>query len=174
MSNEQYIDNLLSASNIDDLEATEFAKIYIKKLVSNIVTYVNSDMTVGKIEYVKDYSIINELSQEITGIPGAYCAIDGSETALAVFAEDYSKLGITEFGMLAKEALLDFLNLHNGLFVVLLSKMNIYELSLNVPVQSDHKYLGDREDHILVIPISFQYGTVKFILGEFTDGINKK
>lgn len=174
MNNEQYVDSLLSSSNYDQLEATDFAKTYIKKLVTNIVTYVNSEIAIGKIEYVKDYSITNELSQEITGVPGAYCAIDGVEDTLAKFSEEYSKLGITEFGMLAKEALLDFLNLHNGLFVVLLSKLNICELSLNVPVQSDHKYLGDREDRILIIPISFQYGTVKFILGEVSTGINQK
>ena len=171
MDNEKYVESLLAKSNYPSFHATDFAKTYINKLVYNITMYVNTNITVGDIEYVHDYSIKNELSQEITGIPGAYSAIDGSEEALATFAEEYSKLGITDFGMLAKEALLDFLNLSNGLFVVLLSKLNICELSLNVPVQSNNKALGEAEDTIIIIPINFPYGTIRFILGEFKNGI---
>ena len=172
MNSDQFVDNLLSASNYNALSATDFAKTYIKKLVHNIITYVNNDISIDSIEYVKDYSIKNELSQEITGVPGAYSAIDGSEDVLIRFAEEYSKLGITDFGMLAKEALLDFLNLNNGLFVVLLSKMNICELSLKAPIQSNNRSIGEREDGILIIPVTFPYGTIKFILGEVAAGIN--
>ena len=75
--------------------------------------------------------------------------------------------GKCELDMLAREAILDFLNLHNGLFVVMLSKNNICELSLDAPKQ-DGKFSIDLAQYktITVIPVLFSYGTVKFFLCE--------
>lgn len=175
MDIEKYVEDLLVASDCSALSLSEFAKLYINKLVFNLVTYVDSNISVGSIESVQSYSVRNELSQEITGIPGAYSAIDGNENVLAQFAEQYSKLGIEDFGLLAKEALLDFLNLHNGLFVVLLSKMNICELSLNAPTQNGNKLIGSEPNAMLtIIPVTFSYGTIRFVLGECPSGIKSR
>ena len=100
-------------------------------------------------------------------MPSAYSCVEGRDDALTAFAQSYSHLGITSFDMLAREAILDFLNLHNGLFVVMLSKNNICELSLDAPKQNGN-YSIDLAQYksITVIPVTFQFGTVKFFLCE--------
>ena len=129
--------------------------------------YVDDDITLGNIEIVDSFSGKCELSQEILGVPSATSGIDGREETLAAFAENYSHLGIKEFDMLAREAILDFLNLNNGLFVVLLSKNNICELTLKVPKQNGNYALDLSEyQSITIIPILFKYGTMKFYLCE--------
>ena len=93
--------------------------------------------------------------------------IEMSVRELVEFAERYSHLGIKTFDVLAREAILDFLNLHNGLFVVMLSKNNICELSLDAPRQNGNISLDLAQyKTITVIPIIFPYGTVKFFLCE--------
>ena len=84
MDNEQLTTELLKSSNYDALPAstTEFVRTYIKKLVWDVLTHVDSSITVGKIELVTTYSSELELSQEITGIPAAYSAIDGEISIL--------------------------------------------------------------------------------------------
>ena len=168
MDNNNTYSRILEASNYMTLpDMSEFVRTYIEKLVYNISMYVDTDFTLGSIEILNGFSGKCELSQAITGVPSAYSCVDGKEEALVTFAEHYSHLGIKSFDMLAREAILDFLNLHNGLFVVMLSKNNICELSLDAPKQSGTLCLDlAKYKSITVIPVMFPYGTVKFFLCE--------
>lgn len=169
MTNDELVLSILENSNYNDIcgSMTEFVRTYIEKLVSDISLYVDSSIVVENIETVHKYTAGQELSQDITGIPSAYSAIDGEPDVLIQFAEQYAKLGIDSFDVLAKEALLDFLNLHNGLFIVLLSKLNLCELSLNAPRQTETLNITTEVNgKITIIPIRFSFGTVRFLLYE--------
>ena len=169
MTNDELVAGILENSNYNDISGsmTEFVRNYVEKLVSDISLYVDSSIVVENIETVHKYTAGQELSQDITGIPSAYSAIDGEPEVLVQFAEQYAKLGIDSFDVLAKEALLDFLNLHNGLFIVLLSKLNLCELSLNAPRQTEALSITTEVNgKITIIPIRFSFGTVKFLLYE--------
>lgn len=167
MDNKKLTGELLEASNYSLINATAFVKTYIEKLVYDVLTYVDDNISVGKIEILDSYTAKHELSQEITGVPSAYSSVDGSSAALSAFAESYAHLGITDFDMLAKEAIVDFLNLHNGLFVVSLSQNNICELSLTAPKQNGNYSIDNAQyKSITVIPVIFSFGTVKFLLCE--------
>ena len=170
MDNKRSVAKILEASNYGALTGlSDFVRTYIEKLVHNISMYVDSEFTLGNIEVLNDYSGKLELSQAITGVPSAYSCVSGKPEALTTFAEHYSHLGITSFDVLAREALLDFLNLHNGLFVVMLSKNNICELSLDAPKQNGNFSLDlATYKSITVIPVIFPYGTVKFFLCELS------
>ena len=168
MDNNKTCAKILEASNYASFtDMTDFVKTYIEQLVYNISMYVDADFSLGSIEILNDFSGRVELSQAITGVPSAYSCVDGREEALVEFAKRYSHLDIKTFDVLAREAILDFLNLHNGLFVVMLSKNNICELSLDAPKQSGN-YSIDLAQYksITVIPVIFTYGTVKFFLCE--------
>lgn len=163
------MNELLDETNFKEIskDSSDFVNAYIRKLILNLLSYVNDDFTIGDIELVNEYAAKRELSQEITGVPSAYSAIDSDEDALIHFADDYSKMGIKEYDALAKESILDFLNLHNGLFVVELSKLNICELMLSAPKQNGAFLMTSPVmGHITVIPVTFSYGTIKFLLCE--------
>ena len=168
MDNNKSVSRILEASNYMKLEKmSEFVKTYIEKLVYNISMYVDQDFTLGNVEIVSGFSGKVELSQAITGVPSAYSGVEGRNDTLMTFAEHYSHLGLKTFDVLAKEAILDFLNLNNGLFVVMLSKNNICELSLDAPKQNGNFTIDLAQyKSITVIPVIFSYGTVKFFLCE--------
>ena len=160
---------LMDQTNMQALkpQMSDFVSEYIKKLIIDLLTYVNEEITVGDIELVSEYYANKELSQEITGVPSAYSAMDATEDVLIRFAQDYSKMEMNEYDILVKESLLDFLNLHNGLFVVQLSKLNICELSLAAPKQNGAFLMSSpATGKITVIPVSFPYGTIRFLLCE--------
>lgn len=170
MNSEEIVEKLLSATNfntLSDKEANEFVKAYIRKLVLNVTLYVDTNISVGNIRFADSYDLDHEISQEITGTPSAYSALDGDLGALVAFSEDYSSLGIASYNELCKEVLQDFLNLHNGIFVVYLSENNISELSLSVPKSNGNKILTSPvQGKITIIPINFSYGTINFLLLE--------
>ena len=168
MDNNRSVSRILEASNYLTLtDMSDFVRTYIEKLVYNISMYVDADFSLGNIDIVNNFSGKCELSQAITGVPSAYSCIEGPNDTLVEFAERYSHLGVKSFDVLAREAILDFLNLHNGLFVVMLSKNNICELSLDAPKQNGN-FTIDLATYksITVIPVIFSYGTVKFYLCE--------
>lgn len=167
MDNKKLTNRLLADSNYSMLSLSPFVASYIEKLVYDIATYVDNTIRIGNINIPASYSGENEISQEITGIPNGYSVINGPEEALIAFAAKYSSMNIDSFDFLAKEAIADFLNLNNGLFLVYLSENNICELSLNVPKQNGNYEI----DHtlyksIIVIPIIFSFGTLNFLLCE--------
>ena len=168
MNNQDFINKLLDNSNYNDIKEStdDFTDAYIKKLLENIVLYVDSSISLGTISFVDAYRLEQEISQEIIGIPSAFSAMDGNIKVLTAFAENYSSLGVTDFDSLCKEVLMDFMNLHNGLFIVELSQKNICELSLSVPKQSGFHRLScaDISGKITIIPINFKYGTINFVL----------
>ena len=94
-------------------------------------------------------------------------SIRGMRAALIAFASKYSKMELRDYDILTKESILDFLNLHNGLFVVRLSQLNICELSLAAPRQNGSFIMNSpATGNITVIPVTFSFGTVKFLLCE--------
>lgn len=167
MNSEELLSSILDNSNYNALESSmnSFTKQYISKLLMDIILYVNTNISLGEISFCDSYHLDHELSQEIVGVPSAYSAMDSNVKVLSAFAEEYSHLGVAEYDALCKEVLLDFMNLHNGLFVVDLSAQNIAELSLSVPKESDDFNLtGELKGQITLIPVNFPYGTVTFVL----------
>ena len=167
MTIEEKVLKMVDLSGLSEYESSDFAKTYVTVLIQNLVSYVDADITVGPVRCVDSITLEHELSQDITGIPGAYSAVDGDAEPLYRFAEKYSGMSVTAFDDFAKEVILDFLNLHNGLFVVHLSQANICELSLDVPAQGDNKTLkAQKMPGIFVIPVTFSFGPVNFLFGE--------
>lgn len=167
MNRDIRIEDLLKESNYDLISQniSDFVKTYIEILLHNLLTYVDDDIKINKIETVNDYCCNKDLSLNINGVPSAFSVIDAVESVLISFTEKYSRLDITEYNAFAKESLLDFLNLNNGLLTVELSKRNICELNINKPLLygssiPDSNISGD----ITVISIDFSYGNIKFLL----------
>ncbi len=154
--------------NGNDKDLSRFVSIYIERLAENIKEHANPEIQLLPVEHFDAYELTQDLSQEIIGYPSAFSAINGDPGTLVRFAEDYAKVGIDSFDDLCKEALLDFLNLINGLFAVYLSNNNIYEVSLSAPVRdSGNTAIGTgKKGNIYAIPVEFPYGVVTFILAE--------
>ena len=168
MTNDDLVLSILDNSNYNEISGsmTEFVRTYVEKLVTDVSLYVDSSIVVENIETVDKYKAGQELSQDITGVPSAYSAIDGEPDVLVQFAEQYAKLGIDSFDILAKEALLDFLNLHNGLFLVNLSEAENVESTLTPPVSDEKNGPIELYSYTYVMPVDFAFGTVNFILSE--------
>lgn len=169
MDNKRYVNKLLRSNNYYDIEdLSDFTFSYIEKLVFNIVTYVNDNIQLGLIEKAHDITADYELSQELTdGKNRFFSYIIGDETTLTRFAEEYSHLDIRDYGLLATEAIMDFLNLNNGLFAVMMSMEGRAELKLLPPKHEKGLcILEEYHTNITLIPIVFTFGTIKFVISE--------
>lgn len=169
MDNKRYVGKLLQANNFYDIEGiSDFTLSYIEKLIFDVVTYVNDNIRLGMIEQSHDITAEYELSQEMNDGHNRYFTyIIGDETTLTRFAEEYSHLEIKDYGFLTQEAVMDFLNLHNGLFAVMKSMEGTVELKLLPPKHNDGLYiLEEQHSSIIEIPVIFSFGLIKFVICE--------
>ena len=135
MTRTELLERIPNNPNLDDLAPSDFLLKYISKLITNLEFFVNKDISIGTITKSTTYHAHHELMQKIIGLPSAYTAVDGDHKVLAEFAREYSHMDESvELNDLAKEVIVDFLNLHNGLFVVDLSNQDSIELSLEPPL----------------------------------------
>ena len=68
-----------------------------------------------------------------------------------------------EYDEYVKASLEDFLNLHNGLFIVNCSNSDSLELSISAPTHYDNMVI-DFENVAYHFPIIYSFGTVHYIL----------
>ena len=71
MNDQELLNNILLNSTFESKksEMDEFTILYITKLVSDIILYVDADISLGDITFCDSYNLEHEVSQEITGIP---------------------------------------------------------------------------------------------------------
>lgn len=165
MTKEEYLSRIPNNPRLAELNPSDFFLKYILKLLHDLSLFVEPDVTVGEIRLSHSYAADHELMQKIIGIPSAFTGIDGAEDVLILFAEKYSHVPITSYDIVAKDAIVDFMNLHNGLFVVDLSKEDDIELTLEPPIHEDVDFelaLGN----VATIPVRFTFGELIFYLIE--------
>ena len=89
--------------------------------------------------------------------------IDMQPEVAVAFASRYAKMDFTEFDEYVKASLEDFLNLHNGIFLVNMSNNYSMELTLEPPYHDEDPVLKLTEDSF-VIPVIYPFGTIFLLL----------
>lgn len=141
----------------------EKAIAYLQLLYNNIIRFIGNDFTplnpLMKSEYMTNYCI----TQTIEGEFILHSCMDVSESVAIAFASRYAKEEFTEFDEYVQASLEDFLNLHNGLFLVNMSNQESLEMKLLPPEVHDDQRIAMKQK-IYLFPIIFPFGTIHFML----------
>ena len=89
--------------------------------------------------------------------------IEMNEKTAIAFASRYVGDNYDEYDEYVQASLDDFLNLHNGLFIVNVSSEDSTELSITAPVHHDRSVLAF-SSRAYRIPLMFSFGTVNYII----------
>lgn len=140
--------------------------LYLAELIFNLNRFVDDSITSRPTEIVNEIPPGVFISQGITGDYNALSALYADPDVLTRFAAQYSKMELEGYDGIVNELAADFLNLHNGLFLVNLSETENVESTLTPPLSDDTggplKALSDT----YIMPVEFRFGTVNFVLSE--------
>lgn len=139
--------------------------LYITELIFNLNRFVEEAVVSHHASVVDTLPDEHYLMQKIVGEYKALTGMYGKPEALMKFAAEYSKFEVTKYDDLCNELLSDFLNLHNGLFVVNLSDSENIESTLEPPLKDCSSSLK-LYTTTYIMPVDFSFGTVNFILSE--------
>lgn len=149
---------ILSESSI-----STFGRTYLTLLFNNFIRNIGNDFTVLPPTIVNEFSCQNCVKQSIMGnySLNSYICM-GNKTALA-FAERYAREPFNEVNEYVKACLEDFLNVHNGLFIVNASNNEANELTIGIPeVPEDIVMIFENSTYYF--PVMYPFGTVHFLI----------
>lgn len=135
---------------------------YVTLLMKNLIRFVDDNPTVEIDQLKSDVAAQWFVSQEIYGKINLYTAIACDSDVFVKFAAKFAQEDITEPDELAQASVGEFLNLHNGIFLVNVSNNGV-ELEMN-PQQAAENYMFANPGKAYVITCSMTWGRFMVLL----------
>lgn len=139
------------------------SRMYIELLFNNFVRFIGDDYSPLFIEEVHEFPLECCVKQEISGSYSIVSYLCMDEPTAVAFASSYVEDQFFEYDAYVKASLEDFLNLHNGLFIVNVSNDSSTELVIGPPEQVEAPLLSF-EHTAYHIPVLYTFGTVHFLM----------
>lgn len=162
-----------SFSIMTETAIPDFGKSYIELLLNNFIRFIGDDFTTLPPSICNEFATEHCVSQSIGGDYLVNTYINMSQDTSITFAERYSGESYSEYNEYVAAALEDFINLHNGLFIVNASNENSNELSLGVLEPHDNSIVKFQHASFL-FPIYYSFGLIYFIMEIVTLSENDK
>ncbi|ATW27459.1 hypothetical protein [Candidatus Formimonas warabiya] len=102
---------------------------YLELFIRNLVRFIDDEIRVEEAEEIDSYPFHHFITQRMDGQHPLFTGFSGAESTLARFASLYAQEACPGMDAMAKDALAEFLNCHNGLFLSNLSHQGV-ELEL--------------------------------------------
>lgn len=136
---------------------------YLTLLFNNLIRFIGEDFTPLEVQKLPEIPGNCCTTQQFES-PG-FClaaAFDMEPDAAVEFASRYACESFDELDEYVKASIEDFLNLHNGLFIVNMSNEYSMEINLEPPVTYEQKMFSTGKPSYL-LPILYPFGTIYFI-----------
>jgi len=161
------IEELINALvNLGNLPLKNISLEYISLMIRNIIRFIDVIPGLETSWITKKYSAPWLIYQEIYGPFSLFTGIASTEKDLLEFAGKFANERFLELNELAQASVAEFLNLHNGIFLVNMSNSGI-ELEMKPQVCRAEQNLTGLETGY-VIPIYIYPGKIDLIISEST------
>ncbi len=164
VENQEAIENIISRFFIlAELPANDMNIMYLELLFNSLIRFVGEDFTPLSPMILEEFPVTFGVSQNIISDHEFETHIDcDRETAIA-FASRYAKEDFMEFNEYISAALEDFLNLHNGLFIVNVSNQLSKDISLAPPIITEDGVVSG-PNKCVDFPVAYPFGTVHLLI----------
>lgn len=138
-------------------------RMFIELLFNNFIRFVGDDFSPLTPELCMEFPVECCVKQEVIGDYSVSSYLNMDEATAVEFASRYVGDQFDVYDEYVQASLEDFLNLHNGLFIVNCSNDFSMELSISAPKRIEAPLIVF-ENRTLYFPILYSFGTVNFIL----------
>ncbi|MBR1622322.1 MAG: chemotaxis protein CheX [Pseudobutyrivibrio sp.] len=164
VENQEIIEAIISKFFIlAEMPVEETNVMYLELMFNSLIRFVGEDFSPLTPMVLNEYPVTFGVSQTISSDREFITHIDcDRETAIA-FASRYAKEEFVEFDEYVIAALEDFLNLHNGLFIVNVSNTSSKNIALAPPeITMDGVIAGANK--CVDFPVAYPFGTIHLII----------
>jgi CheY-specific phosphatase CheX len=136
---------------------SEYAELFIR----NMVRFIDSEVIIEKPYFKEAYQFKNFAGQKIIGEIQVDTGISAEDDVLVKFASTYADEQLSEIDEMVKDALGEFMNNQNGLFV-----SNLYHKNVNcdlVPPKFECSGSLRPKERLFVLPCELSFGKIDII-----------
>lgn len=150
---------------VAEAPVSEHVVMFLNLLFNDLIRFIGEDFTPLTPQLCNEFPVKYCVCQSIDSVDySSDTYIDMDESAAVEFASRYAKDQFTEFDEYVQASLEDFLNLHNGLFLVNMSNQYSIECSLKPPYAvNDHIWIEGSKS-LLSLPIVYPFGTIQILI----------
>lgn len=150
--------------NIEFKDHDKLYKEYIELFFKNAIRFIDTNIRFEEIDQMNERQYEVLASQIIKDTDPYYTAIAGKKEHILKVASIFAEEEFIELTDYPKDAFGEFLNLHNGIFLVNMSNNN-HPMDISVQeVAVNKKIVSERE--MYRIPCQFPFGTLDLIIGK--------
>ncbi len=147
--------------NMDHTKEVQLFKAYAELFIRNIIRFVDRDVVIGKPYLAETYAYENYASQDIVGYYSFETGFSANDEVVSNFATIYAHMLIKEVDDLAKDAIGEFMNCQNGLFI-----SNLYHRDINCNLEPQvYKTNGTiiPQKKLFVLPCELTFGKIDIL-----------
>jgi hypothetical protein len=146
-----------------EIAPSNLGVMYLELLFNNFVRFVGEDFTILGCEECDAFPSECCVTQGVDGPYAVRSYISMDETTAIEFASRYVGDHFTEYDEYVRASMEDFLNLHNGLFIVNVSNDSSLELTINAPEPVEDAIL-DFKNRTYCFSVMYSFGMVNYLL----------
>ncbi len=164
VENQDAVENIISKFFVmAELQPNDLNVMYLELMFNSLIRFIGEDFTPLTPMVLDEFPITFGVTQMVVGDHEFETHIDcDRETAIA-FSSRYAKEDFGEFNEYIVAALEDFLNLHNGLFIVNVSNQLSKDISLSPPYITEEGVISG-PNKCVDFPVAYPFGTVHLIV----------
>ncbi len=141
---------------------SHYGHMYLELLFNNFIRFVGEDFTPLTSEECDAFPVECCIRQRVIGEYEIASYINMDEETAIAFASRYVGDTFTEYDEYVRASMEDFLNLHNGLFIVNVSNDSSLELKISAPEAIDDPIV-EFEHRTYHFPMLYSFGIVHFL-----------
>lgn len=162
--NHEIIERLLTKFFVaSEAEPSKFGVMYFELLFNNFVRFVGEDFTILNCVECDAYPVECCVKQCVIGNYAIDSYLNMDAATAVEFASRYANDNFVQYDEYVQASMEDFLNLHNGLFIVNVSNDDSLELSISAP-EVVNDTIVNFEDRSFLFPVMYSFGTVNFVV----------
>lgn len=139
----------------------ELYKEYITLFYKNMVRFIDASVHLDHLEIITDKQYDCIIRQDIIGPKRIYTGFAGDSEVLIKIASEYADESFHSLDDYAQDALGEFLNLSNGLYLVNLSD---YGVEMSLQIQNIQKNFKIEANKVYAIPMYTTHGKIDLLL----------
>ena len=164
VENQEAIQSIISKFFLmAEMPTNDLNLMYLELMFNSLIRFIGEDFSPLSPMVLEEFPITFGVSQGISSDREFITHIDcDRETAIA-FSSRYAKEDFNEFNEYIVAALEDFLNLHNGLFIVNASNQLSEDISLSPPVITEEGVLSG-PNKCVDFPVAYPFGIIHLLV----------
>lgn len=136
-------------------------KDYLALFMRNLIRFIDSEASIKEVSKLEEFETSFTAKQDIVGELALSTYISADEGSFLKFASKYAEEELTSVDEMAEASVGEFLNLHNGIFLVNMSNAGV---ELEMTPQEVYSNLKINNGYVILITLNF--GEIQLIVVE--------